>query len=113
MKTNENISDTGIFVKSNEMLTVDCCCWGDKNCIDNIEIFEITEKNNTGLSIFCEIAVENADSTDANVDSGINVDSNANVDSSVDSTDDWTCWIDDGLIFCTGWGVWTFCIDEI
>ena len=115
MKIGENISNAEMYVKSNEMLIVDCCCWSDEGCIDSIEIFEITEKNSTDLNICCEIAVEDADSIDADVGSNADVDSNANVDLNADlidanASDDWNCWIGDDSICCID-GVWNCCID--
>ena len=115
MKIDENISNAEMYVGSNEMLIVDCCCWSDEGCIDNIEISEIIEKNNTNLNICCEIAVENANSIDADVDSDANVDSNADVDLNADlidadAGDDWNCWIDDDSICCTD-GIWNCCIN--
>ena len=91
--------DVATYVKAVEMLTIDC----QKNCWDKNDLVDW-----------------NASLTDANVSSDVNVNSNANANANVDLTDananvdsfdDWICWIDDDLTFCTDWGVWTCCID--
>ena len=85
MGVGENISNAEMFVKQNEMLTIDCCCWDDEGCIGSIEISEIIEKDNTGLNICCEIAAEDAvkcavTDADAGSNAGSDLSANVNVD---------------------------------
>ena len=95
VKMSENISNAELFVKSDEILTVGCrgncwsdddawwfwsvfsdggevdcfVCWDATDCIDDIEFFEITGKNSTGLNICCKSVAKNAN---ANVDANAN-----------------------------------------